>query len=71
MPELKPRILIVDDDPIVTESLRDFVIAEGHEAATANSAAEALEGRSRRPRGRAVPLERREAIPRGRGRSRW
>jgi DNA-binding NtrC family response regulator len=41
--DAKPRILIVDDDPIVTESLRDFVQAEGHDAATANSGAEALE----------------------------
>lgn len=43
MAEDKARILIVDDDPIVTESLRDFVMAEGYDAATANSVPEALE----------------------------
>ncbi|MGD9690990.1 MAG: sigma-54-dependent transcriptional regulator [Phycisphaerales bacterium] len=43
MSDARPRILIVDDDPIVAESLADFVAAEGHEVATAHSAAEALE----------------------------
>jgi len=36
------RVLIVDDDPIVAESLADFLRAEGHDAATALDAAEAL-----------------------------
>ncbi len=37
------RILIVDDDPIVTESLRDFLSAEGHDPATANGVREAID----------------------------
>ncbi len=41
--ETKARVLIVDDDPIVTESLRDFMTGEGYDAATANSGGEALE----------------------------
>ncbi len=36
------RILIVDDDPIVAESLGDFLQAEGYSTATAASAEEAL-----------------------------
>lgn len=36
------RILIVDDDPVVAESLAEFVRAEGHSAATAPNAEEAL-----------------------------
>jgi DNA-binding NtrC family response regulator len=36
------RILIVDDDPVVAESLAEFVRAEGHQSATALNAAEAL-----------------------------
>jgi DNA-binding NtrC family response regulator len=38
----KARILIVDDDPVVAESLAEFMRAEGHAAATALNAAEAL-----------------------------
>ncbi|MCW5765112.1 MAG: sigma-54-dependent Fis family transcriptional regulator [Phycisphaeraceae bacterium] len=36
------RILVVDDDPIVAESLAEFARAEGHEPATARSGDEAL-----------------------------
>ncbi|MDX2118851.1 MAG: sigma-54 dependent transcriptional regulator [Planctomycetota bacterium] len=36
------RILIVDDDPIVAESIADFLTHEGHQTATAFNAAEAL-----------------------------
>ena len=36
------RILIVDDDPVVAESLAEFLQAEGHCAVTAPDAAEAL-----------------------------
>jgi DNA-binding NtrC family response regulator len=37
-----PRILIVDDDPIVAESLADFLHREGFATATAGDGAEAL-----------------------------
>jgi DNA-binding NtrC family response regulator len=37
------RVLIVDDDPIVADSLAEFLRREGHEPATALNAAEALE----------------------------
>ncbi|MEX0887308.1 MAG: response regulator, partial [Phycisphaeraceae bacterium] len=36
------RILIVDDDPIVAESLADFLAEAGYATATAHDAAEAL-----------------------------
>ncbi|MCC6427811.1 MAG: sigma-54-dependent Fis family transcriptional regulator [Phycisphaerales bacterium] len=36
------RILIVDDDPIVAESLAEFISAEGHRATTALNGIEAL-----------------------------
>lgn len=36
------RVLIVDDDPVIAESLAEFVRAEGHHAATALNAAEAM-----------------------------
>jgi DNA-binding NtrC family response regulator len=36
------RILIVDDDPVVAESLAEFLGAEGHQTAMAREAAEAL-----------------------------
>jgi DNA-binding NtrC family response regulator len=36
------RILVVDDDPIVAESLAEFLAAEGHEPATALDGQEAL-----------------------------
>ncbi|MBL8757339.1 MAG: sigma-54-dependent Fis family transcriptional regulator [Phycisphaerae bacterium] len=39
----RARILIVDDDPIVTESLRDFLAAEGYEPSTANGVREAID----------------------------
>lgn len=42
MTDAPARILIVDDDPIVAESLAEFLSAEGYAAATAASAAEAL-----------------------------
>lgn len=35
------RVLVVDNDPIVLDSLAEFLRAEGHEAATAQGAAEA------------------------------
>jgi DNA-binding NtrC family response regulator len=36
------RVLVVDDDPFVAESLREFLRAEGHEAESASSGEEAL-----------------------------
>ncbi len=43
MNEQRPaRVLIVDDDPIVAESLAEFMRAEGHDAATAFNGVEAL-----------------------------
>jgi two-component system, NtrC family, response regulator AtoC len=36
------RILVIDDDPIVAESLAEFLRSEGHEAATALDAQEGL-----------------------------
>ena len=36
------RILVIDDDPIVAESLGEFLRSEGHEAATALDALEGL-----------------------------
>ena len=39
---MKGRVLIVDDDPVVAESLAEFFAAEGCEAVTAYDAAEAL-----------------------------
>src|SRR5689334_13761674 len=42
MPDTPKRILIVDDDPIVAESLAEFLAGEAYAAATAASAAEAL-----------------------------
>ena len=36
-----PRVLVVDDDPIVADSLAEFFTAEGFDAATAFNAAEA------------------------------
>ena len=38
----KPRILIVDDDPIVADSLGDFLRQEGYGVATAGDGTEAL-----------------------------
>ncbi len=37
------RVLIVDDDPIVAESLAEFLVGEGYQPATALNGAEALE----------------------------
>lgn len=42
-PATSARILIVDDDPIVADSLAEFIASEGHGAATAVNAEEALE----------------------------
>lgn len=43
MPVTQPtRILIVDDDPIVADSLAEFLRADGHDVATALNAGEAL-----------------------------
>ncbi|TVQ31396.1 MAG: sigma-54-dependent Fis family transcriptional regulator [Phycisphaeraceae bacterium] len=39
----RSRVLIVDDDPIVADSLAEFLVAEGYDAATAFNAHEALE----------------------------
>ena len=38
----RPRILIADDDPIVADSLGDFLRQEGYGVATAGDGAEAL-----------------------------
>lgn len=43
MSQDKPRILIVDDDPIVADSIAEYLTGKGDLAATANSAAEALD----------------------------
>ena len=43
MGEFASRILVVDDDSIVAESMAEFLRAEGYEAATALNAGEALE----------------------------
>ena len=43
MPDAKPKILIVDDDPIVAESLAELLAADGYRTATALDAPEALE----------------------------
>lgn len=38
-----PRILIVDDDPIVADSIAEYLAGEGYVTATANGASEALQ----------------------------
>ena len=38
-----PRVLIVDDDPIVADSMAQFLASEGYDAATAVNAREAME----------------------------
>src|SRR3712207_789110 len=48
MPQ-KPRILIVDDDPIAAEALADVVAKGGHPTATAVDGREALELLSKDP----------------------
>ncbi|MGH7132945.1 MAG: sigma-54-dependent transcriptional regulator [Phycisphaerales bacterium] len=45
------RILVVDDDPIVAESLAEFLQEEGHDAATAFNGAEALDALAKADRG--------------------
>ena len=42
-PDTGERILVVDDDPIVAESIAEVLASEGHEASTALNAVEALE----------------------------
>jgi DNA-binding NtrC family response regulator len=42
-PSSPARVLVVDDDPIVAESLVDFLSHEGHEVASCAGGAEALE----------------------------
>jgi DNA-binding NtrC family response regulator len=37
-----PRVLVIDDDPIVADSLAEFLRAEGYEPATASSGVEAM-----------------------------
>jgi DNA-binding NtrC family response regulator len=49
------RILIVDDDPVVAESLAEFIRGEGHQTATALNAAEALTLLSEAERAAAAP----------------
>jgi DNA-binding NtrC family response regulator len=39
----RTRVLIVDDDPIIAESLAEFLRSEGYDPATAHGGAEALE----------------------------
>ncbi len=41
--DLEARLLIIDDDPIVADSLAEFLQSEGYEVATAFNGAEALE----------------------------
>ncbi len=43
MVETRPKILIVDDDPIVAESLAELLAAEGYRTATALDAGEAID----------------------------
>lgn len=43
MPDAKPKLLIVDDDPIITGSLAEFLRAEGHAVEAVRDADEALE----------------------------
>jgi len=43
MTDHRPRVLIVDDDPIVADSIGEFLLALGYDAATANGGAEALQ----------------------------
>lgn len=50
----RPRVLVVDDDPIVTESLVEFLTAEGYSVASCAGGAEAL-----------AALEQAEAPPEG------
>ncbi len=58
---VKRRVLVIDDDQIVAESLAEFLRAEGHDAATALDAIEGLsaltaaEDSSGTQRGRARP----------------
>jgi len=43
-PEPRPvRVLVVDDDPIVADSLGEFLVCEGYTVVTAHNAAEAIE----------------------------
>ena len=42
MSEQTPRILIVDDDPIVAESIAEFLAEHGYDTAAARSGPEAL-----------------------------
>lgn len=43
IPRIKPsRILVVDDEPIVCDSIRMLMVFEGHSVTTAQSAEEAL-----------------------------
>ncbi len=43
MPDNSARILVVDDDPIVAETLAEFLARDGHATATAADGAEALD----------------------------
>ncbi|MDY7107028.1 MAG: sigma-54 dependent transcriptional regulator [Planctomycetota bacterium] len=43
MSESRPRVLIVDDDPIVADSIAEFLLSLGYDASTAHSGAEALQ----------------------------
>ena len=43
MSEHRPRVLIVDDDPIVADSIAEFLLSLDYDAVTANGGAEALQ----------------------------
>ena len=55
------RVLVVDDDPIVAESLAEFVRAEGDDATTAHTGSEAIaalgDAASEEPAGRGAPFQ--------------
>lgn len=53
-----PRILIVDDDPIIADSLAEFLAAEGYDPATAFNAGEALEALAQAERDVPAPNQR-------------
>ena len=43
MSEHRPRVLIVDDDPIVADSIAEFLLSLAYDAVTANGGAEAMQ----------------------------
>ena len=46
---VKHRVLVVDDDKIIVESLTEFLDLEGYEAVGVSSFAEAVKALQRRP----------------------